>query len=220
MDSTSDAELEAIATRVGCAPICDALVRRHGHRAHLHDLVAPPPGRVLSGRALTMRFLPLRNDLRDASRHDFGALLLRAAESERLSGRVLVAAAGDAEQAVAGGKKLSRARNLGLRGVLTDGRVRDLAEAAEMGLAIWCAGEAVRNANETLMAWEVGGPVRLGGVSVFPGDWIHADRSGAVVVPGDDVVDTLAEAERIVARDEAEVERMALEDAGRGSDAG
>ncbi len=71
----------AIATRVGCAPICDALDRRFGHRAHLHDLVAPPSGLVLSGRAVTMRFLPLRRDRVEVDRHDFGRLLAHARAS-------------------------------------------------------------------------------------------------------------------------------------------
>jgi 4-hydroxy-4-methyl-2-oxoglutarate aldolase len=202
----------AVATRVGCAPIADALDRRFGHRAHLHDLVAPTTGLVLSGRAVTMRFLPLRRDRVD-DRRDFGALLAHASGDRSLADHVLVAAADDPEQAVAGGKKLSRLRNLGMGGLLTDGRVRDLAEAAEMGLAVWCRGEAVRNANEVLMAWELEVPVSVGGTAVFPGDWVHADASGAVVIPGEHVGEILEDAVAIVERDAAQVERMRSDDA-------
>jgi regulator of RNase E activity RraA len=211
----SQPDYAAVATRVGCAPICDALDRRFGHRAHLHDLVAPPSGRVLSGRAVTMRFLPLRRDRVEVDRHDFGALLAHASGDRSLADHVLVAAADDPEQAVAGGKKLSRLRNLGMRGLLTDGRVRDMAEAAEMGLAVWCRGEAVRNANEVLMAWELEVPVSVGGAAVFPGDWIHADASGAVVIPGAEVDEVLQDAVAIVERDAAQVERLRAEDVAR-----
>ncbi len=215
MGTPSDDELIALAGRIGCAPIVDALGVRHRHRSHLHDLVAPAPGRRLTGPVMTMRFLPLRRDLVDPGRHDFGALLAAAAESRALDGMVLVCAADDPEQAVAGGKKLARLRSLGLGGLVTDGRVRDFAEASEMGLAVWCRGEAVRNANDVLMAWETGVAVSLAGTAVAPGDWIHADASGAVVIPGNDVAGVLAEAAAIVERDAAQVARMRGDDATR-----
>lgn len=211
-----DSDRAGRAARLGAAPLCDALGRRHAHRAHVHDLVSPTPDRPLFGPALTMRFLPLRRDLVDPSVHDFGALVAAAGAGADLTGRVLVAAADDTEQAVAGGKKLSRLRNHGLLGLVTDGRVRDLAEGAEMGLAIWCRGEAVKNANDVLMAFETDVPVSLAGVTVVAGDWVYADRSGAVVIPAADVDDVLADAEAIAERDAAEVARRQAEDAARG----
>ena len=59
--------------RVSCSAICDAMMRRHAHRAHVVDLVSPAPERWLLGPAVTMQFLPLRADLLDPAVHDFGA---------------------------------------------------------------------------------------------------------------------------------------------------
>jgi 4-hydroxy-4-methyl-2-oxoglutarate aldolase len=215
MGTPANDDLISRAGRIGCAPIVDALGARHSHRSHLHDLVAPAPGHSLTGPVMTMRFLPLRHDLVEPGRHDFGALLDAAAESRALDGLVLVCAADDSEQAVAGGKKLARLQSLGLGGLVTDGRVRDFAEASEMGLAVWCRGEAVRNANDALMAWETDVPVSLAGTAVAPGDWIHADAAGAVVIPGDEVAGVLAEAAAIVERDAAQGERLRAADVER-----
>jgi 4-hydroxy-4-methyl-2-oxoglutarate aldolase len=47
-------DLRALAEAVSCSAICDAMMRRHGHRAHIADLVGPAPERWLLGPAGTM----------------------------------------------------------------------------------------------------------------------------------------------------------------------
>lgn len=192
------------------------MMRRHGHRAHVVDLVGPAPERWLLGRALTMQFMPLRADLLEPGRHDFGALLDEAVADVDPSGAVLVVSSwGHPDAPVAGGKKLSRLANLGLAGLVADARLRDFAEVVELGLGAWCRGETVRQGGETIMPFAANVPVALGGVTVIPGDWVYADASGAVVVPGDDLRAVLEEAARIEERDAAEVARMRAEDAAR-----
>ena len=44
-------------------------------------------------------------------------------------------------------------------------------------------------------------PVVVSGVGIFPGDYIYADKSGAVVIPGSQVREVLEEAVRIAADD-------------------
>ena len=206
-------DLRAIAEDVSCSAICDAMMRRHGHRAHVVNLVSPAPERWLLGRALTMQFLPLRADLLDAGRHDFGALLDEAVADVNPSGAVLaVSSWGHPDAPVAGGKKLSRLANLGLSGLVADARLRDFAEVVDLGLGAWCRGETVRQGGETIMPFAANVPVAIGGVTVIPGDWVYADASGAVVVPGDDLRPVLEEAARIEERDAAEVARMRAED--------
>ena len=122
---------------------------------------------------------------------------------------------GHPDQPVAGGKKLSRLANLGLAGLVADARLRDFDEVLDLGLAAWCRGETVRQGGEAIMPWAANVPVAIGGVTVLPGDWIYADRAGAVVIPADDLRGILAEAARIEERDTREVERMRDEDARR-----
>jgi regulator of RNase E activity RraA len=212
----SDLEaLAALAARAGCSAICDAMMRRHAHRAHLTGLLSPCPDRALCGPAVTMRFLPLRRDRLDPARHDFEALLLEAVGDEP-EGRVLVASsAGHPEAALAGGRKLSRLRNLGMAGILADGSLRDFAEVVELGIGAWCRGETVRQAGDLLMPFAANVPVALGGVTVFPGDWVYADAAGAVVMPAADVAEVLEEAVRIDQRDAATTARAWEEDRAR-----
>lgn len=202
-------DLRAVAERVSCSAICDAMMRRHGHMAHVADLVSPAPERWLLGPALTMQFLPLRADLLDPDRHDFGALLDDAVEGRDPAGAVLVVASwGHPDQPVAGGKKLSRLANLGLAGLVADARLRDFDEVVDLGLGAWCRGETVRQGGAAIMPWAANVPVAVGGTTVLPGDWVYADRSGAVVIPPDDLRPILEEAARIEERDAAEVARM------------
>lgn len=209
-------DLRTVAAEVSCSAICDAMMRRHGHRAHVVDLVGPDPEGRLLGPAVTMQFLPLRADLMDPARHDFGVLLDAAVADRDPAGAVLVASSwGHPDQPVAGGKKLSRLANLGLAGLVADARLRDFAEVADLGLVAWCRGETVRQGGHEIMPWAAGVPVAVGGVTVMPGDWVYADASGAVVIPPDDLRHVLEEAARIEERDAAEVERMRREDARR-----
>ncbi len=120
---------------------------------------------------------------------------------------------GHPDAPIAGGKKLSRLRNLGLAGLVADARLRDFEEVEELGIAAWCRGETVRQGGEVIMPFAANVPVALGGVTVFPGDWIYADAAGAVVIPADDLRDILEEAVRIEERDAAEVARMREVDA-------
>jgi regulator of RNase E activity RraA len=108
--------------------------------------------------------------------------------------------------------KLSRLANLGTAGVVTDARLRDFAEVVDLGLAAWCRGETVRQGGEVVMPYAAGVPVVLGGVTVIPGDWIHADAAGVVVIPADDLRPVLEEAARIEDRDAETVARMRDED--------
>ena len=193
------------------------MMRRHGHRAHVTDLVSPAPERVLLGPAVTMQFMPLRADLLDPARHDFSAMLDLAVAGRDPAGCVLVVSSwGHPDQPVAGGKKLSRLANLGLSGLVADARLRDFAEVVDLGLGAWCRGETVRQGGDTIMPWAADVPVAVGGVTVVPGDQVYADASGAVVIPAGDLRPILEEAARIEERDAAEVARMREADAARG----
>jgi regulator of RNase E activity RraA len=208
-------DLRAIAERVSCSAICDAMMLMHAHRCHIVDLVSPAPERWLLGQAVTILFIPLRADRFDAARHDFGPLVLEAAGDDA-AGKVLVASCGGhPDQPIAGGKKLSRLANLGMAGVVSDARLRDFAEVVDLGIAAWVAGETVRQGGETIMPFAANVSVAACGVTVFPGDWVYADRSGAVVIPPGDLRAVLEEAARIEERDAETVARMRDQDRAR-----
>ncbi len=71
-------------------------------------------------------------------------------------------------------------RALGVAGVITDGSTRDLDDIAP-GFQILVA--KVVPSHAWVHPVEIGVPVEVFGMNVAPGDLLHADRHGAVVVP-------------------------------------
>ena len=183
------------------AAICDALAKRHDHRAHILDLITPTPGEVLFGQAATIRFFPNRRDHHSAEDR-FDQLLQAVAGT----GHVLVLGCGGHEdQALAGGKKVARIEAAGFTGLLTDGRLRDLEEIAGFDFVAYCGGETVRAAGDDVTPLAANVPVEIDGVGVLPGDWIYADGAGAVVIPAGDLDAVLADAHLIEEKDAAGV---------------
>jgi len=72
---------------------------------------------------------------------------------------------------------------LGCVGVVTDGSVRDLDEVRALGFQFCAAHVSVSHANVHMV--DFGIPIKVGGVWIAPGDLVHADQHGAVVVPAE-----------------------------------
>jgi regulator of RNase E activity RraA len=72
-------------------------------------------------------------------------------------------------------------RALGFAGVVTDGSVRDLDEMEALGFHAFARTPSVSHAYVHLV--DFGGPLRVGGEIVNPGDLLHGDRHGVVIIP-------------------------------------
>lgn len=96
-------------------------------------------------------------------------------------------------------------KGLGCRGVVTNGSVRDIDDWAEGFFAL--AG-SVMPSHAWVELVAIDRPVTIHGMHVMPGDLVHADRHGAVVIPEKAAADLPATAERI-ARKEALVLKAA-----------
>jgi len=70
---------------------------------------------------------------------------------------------------------------LGCIGVVTNGGVRDLDEVRAMGFHFFATHVIPSHAYEHLV--EIGTPVKVGGLTVKPGDLLHGDQHGVVVIP-------------------------------------
>jgi 4-hydroxy-4-methyl-2-oxoglutarate aldolase len=70
---------------------------------------------------------------------------------------------------------------LGSRGVVTNGSVRDLDEVRATGFHMFSSGVSVSHGFAHLEDFQL--PVTIFGMKVHPGDLVHADRHGAVVIP-------------------------------------
>lgn len=206
-----DTNLSAQAADLGCASLVDAMGRIHQHRSHILSLVSPTPQRPVFGPAVTIQYLPYRDDFEEVNTLGFGGWFYRAI-GKSPAGKVLVLSSGGYPDAShGGGTKMSRLHNNGLAGVVTDGRLRDFGELANYRFGTWCAGEATRWGGDTVAPCAADVPVEVGGVCITPGDFVYADQTGGVVIPAASVDDVFAEARRVDAEDQKALREIRTE---------
>jgi 4-hydroxy-4-methyl-2-oxoglutarate aldolase len=193
------------------ADLVDAMGRLHRHRCHLLDLVSPTPGRVLFGPAVTISYFPSCSASLDPDRYNLENLFYEAVGDEPEGKVVVLASNGYTDTSMGGGTKLSRLQNHHCAGVITDGRLRDFDELAGYDFAAYCSGEATRWGGGELTPFQANVPVVLAGVGVMPGQYVFADRSGAVVIPDAQLDQVLEGARAIEAEDARYREQIARE---------
>ena len=93
---------------------------------------------------------------------------------------------------------------LGCAGCVTDGCVRDLKEARAMGFQFFARGPGVSHAYVRVET--AGRPVIVGGLLVSPGDLIHADQHGVLLIPREVAAELPAAAGRVIAEEQALLE--------------
>ena len=91
---------------------------------------------------------------------------------------------------------------LGCVAAVTNGAVRDLPEMHDLGFAVFACGACVSHAYVHLTRF--GGSVRVGGLVVRPGDLLHADMHGVLLVP-QEIVPQLPDAVAKVEKREREI---------------
>jgi 4-hydroxy-4-methyl-2-oxoglutarate aldolase len=89
---------------------------------------------------------------------------------------------------------------LGCVGAVTDGSVRDLNEARGIGFHFFARGAGVSHAYVRVES--AGQPVQVGGLTIAPGDLIHADQHGVLLVPREIAAELPAAADRVIDREQ------------------
>lgn len=144
------------------------------------------PGRAVAGPALTLQFMPKREDLYGANEYDNPELQLHrhVLYPAQAGDMVVVDARGDMASGVFGEMMLTFFAGRGGAGVVVDGCIRDSAKAKRLDLGIWVRGVTPNyHAQTNIIPFAVNVPVACGGALVIPGDIIVADDDGVVVVP-------------------------------------
>jgi 4-hydroxy-4-methyl-2-oxoglutarate aldolase len=72
-------------------------------------------------------------------------------------------------------------KRFGCVGVLTNGSVRDVPDIAGMDFGLFASGVSVGHGNVRYVAVDI--PVKVGGLVINPGDWLHMDEHGALLIP-------------------------------------
>lgn len=150
----------------------------------------------IAGFAATAELAPL-------TEQHVGAHILTEAITQAGPDDVLAVANGGRTDVSSWGGILSvGAAKRGIRGVVADGACRDVGQARELGFPVFARAQVPVTARGRLHQKSAGAPVRLGTVTVAPGDVVLADEGGVVVVPRDHAIDVLVEARRLAAREE------------------
>ena len=182
-----------------------ALQSRQYQLSFVNGFEQTQPGSKVVGRALTMRYMPVRPDLMDGVKQlakegdwDF-QYNVRAGEDAKPGDIILVELGGMVDKATFMGDVTGLGIKVaGVKGVVIDGGLRDLNEFLPMkDLPVFYKG-----AHASAMADQVGvewnGPIRIGTISVLPGDVVIADASGVLTFPPQLAADVIKDAEGVV----------------------
>lgn len=175
----------------GLANVSSATAAGELHRLgirdpHLRGIVSWTPGKKVIGPALTLQFMPKREDIYVEGEYtDPEVQLHRHALYNTKPGDIIVVdARGHMGSGVFGDMMLTYFAGRGGIGVVIDGCIRDFPKAKNLGLGLWLKGVTPNYHTQTdIFPYAVNVPVACGETFVGPGDIIIADDDGAVVVP-------------------------------------
>lgn len=168
------------------------------------------PEKVMTGRVVTGQFMPLREDFNDyvqqqAQKEGTKTPVTNYAPIIKLlDGDVYVADSyGKMVEGTLIGDNLGNAiYNAGKRGVIFNGSVRDLEGLSQIeGFNAWIRGSDP-SAIKQMMIASVNGPIRIGRVTVLPGDVVLAKTTGVIFIPPHLVQEVVISGEYTALRDE------------------
>ena len=179
---------------------------RHGIRnSVLGGLVPTRPDMRLFGYAYTLRYLPLREDVRDSDRAELNAQKL-AIESIGPDEVLVIDARRDPGAGTIGDILAARALARGAAGIVTDGGLRDSAAVASLEFPVYYQTKHAAPLGVIHYPVDTNIPIACGGALVVPGDVIVGDTDGVLVVPA-----ALAEQVAFDALEQEQREAWALE---------
>jgi regulator of RNase E activity RraA len=175
------------------------------------------PGQVMTGRVVTAQFMPMRPDLDSLVRAQ-GKAEGRSQKGGINTWPIDVLTKGDVYVADGFGKVKDGTligSSLGNaiygktgKGVIFNGSIRDMQELRETkGFNAWVKGHdpsAIKDMTPTA----INAPVRIGSVTVLPGDVVLANEFGTVFIPAHLVEGLVSSAEMTALRDEFERVRL------------
>lgn len=164
------------------------------------DRALPPairalvPGPVLAGPVWTMTGVRAPTASPDETLRAWTGFL-----SEAPAGHVVVCQANDDTIALMGELSAETLKSRGVLGYVVDGGTRDVDFIERLGFPVFCKFATPADIAGRWRVGEMGGAVRIGNVDIATGDYLIADRDGAVVVPREHAETVVERAEAAVA---------------------
>lgn len=197
------------AREVSSEEVWAVLQEKGFHNQYADGLQVLHPGKPMAGRAFTVQFMPLRSDLdtiakAKAKDRGFPRLTNQTAIDMLQPGDVLVVDLfGKKVNGTIVGDNLfyyvAKATSGG--GLVVDGSIRDLNGISEIDMPAY-----FRSVDPTpignVMLTGINVPIRIGGVTVMPGDLVVGDREGVYFIPPQLAREVLDRADEIHIHDE------------------
>jgi 4-hydroxy-4-methyl-2-oxoglutarate aldolase len=188
MGTVTDQQLEQL-KHIPLEAIWQAVQALGYANCHFSGMKSTRPNERLVGRALTIRYLPTRPDLVEtmtqlAKEGDWPrAYNVRAAEEVKPGDVIVVDLGGGIPDGIFfGDVSALGAKSGGARGVILYGSTRDKEELEAMeNFPVLAIGFDPRPATQIGVDWNI--PIRVGGVTVLPGDVVVADSEAALFFP-------------------------------------
>ena len=185
MPHTIEVETRAMLEACSVPSVVSTLFRMGFQNVFLRGVrpfVAEAP--VMVGTAMTMRTIPIREDMRAAIQSGEAENLQAKAFNETAAGEVLVCEAGGVTETALLGDMVSTAFQVrGVAGIVLDGSVNDRAAIEGIGLPVFAAGDASLPFTSHRHITDLNVPIGCGGVAIFPGDVMVGDRNGVAAIP-------------------------------------
>jgi 4-hydroxy-4-methyl-2-oxoglutarate aldolase len=187
------------------------------HNQYENDWILIHEDEVMTGRALTAQFMPLRPDA-DAVVREIGKEEGRVQSGGTNSWPIDVLQEGDIYVADSYGKIVDGTLigdNLGnaiyaksKKGVIFYGSVRDMAGLSEIeGFNGWVKGHDPSYIQQMMLS-TINYPIRIGRATVLPGDAVLANKWGVIFIPAHLLADLVINSEFIMLRDSFGIQRL------------
>lgn len=176
------AETARALASVATATLSVQLRKRGLNEVFLAGLRPAHPTQRLLGRARTLRYLPLREDVFDRIGGGMNAQK-RAVESLRPGDVLVIECRGESGAGTMGDILATRAQVLGATGIVTDGALRDTEAVRALDIPTYYGGSHASVLGRRHVPAEVDVPVACGGTLVEPGDVLVGDGDGVLVIP-------------------------------------
>jgi 5-oxopent-3-ene-1,2,5-tricarboxylate decarboxylase / 2-hydroxyhepta-2,4-diene-1,7-dioate isomerase len=173
---------EAALQQVSTATLTVQLTRRGIQPTFFAGLAPMHPELRMVGYARTLRYVAIRNDIREAMRGGEDAQK-RAIESVEPGDVLVMEARGEVGAGTIGDILAARVLGRGGAGIVTDGAVRDTPGVAQLSIPTYYRAANASSLWNAHIPLEVDVPITCAGVLVMPGDVIVGDGDGALVLP-------------------------------------
>jgi 5-oxopent-3-ene-1,2,5-tricarboxylate decarboxylase / 2-hydroxyhepta-2,4-diene-1,7-dioate isomerase len=174
--------LTAALNTISTATLTHQLQMRGVRSTFMSGLKPLHPEKRMVGRARTLRYVALREDVQPQFAGGLNAQK-RVVESIQPGDVLVIEARGVPDAGTIGDIYATRLFGLGGAGVVTDGALRDTPAIADIGGPVYHQASHGSTYGRQHMPFSADEPVTCAGVFVMPGDVIVGDGEGAVVIP-------------------------------------